>query len=195
MPKKVLKGLVLAITIIFITLTFSGCDQIMDLLGIDSPEGPGGSGGPHTDPIEIPASVDQNATYVSYEAEFLTDIDTERSTVPVTQFNIRDSNLDALARRYARADACDPIPENLKSRVSIEIGSCSDAAFFIGGSNTLSSFVDINISNWLAGPNGPNVMHSPTFTKIGIGMAEVPEHAGIAPGEKWHSVVVLFVKP
>ena len=33
MPKKVLKGLVLAITIVFITLSFSGCDQIMDLIG------------------------------------------------------------------------------------------------------------------------------------------------------------------
>ena len=34
MPKKVLKGLVLAITIILITLSFSGCDQIMDLIGM-----------------------------------------------------------------------------------------------------------------------------------------------------------------
>lgn len=34
MPKKVLKGLVLAITIIFITLSFTGCDQIMDLIGM-----------------------------------------------------------------------------------------------------------------------------------------------------------------
>ncbi len=43
MPKKVLKGLVLAITIIFITLSFSGCDQIMDLIGMGDDDPGGGN--------------------------------------------------------------------------------------------------------------------------------------------------------
>ena len=34
MMKKVLKGLALAVTIILLTLSLSGCDQIMDLIGL-----------------------------------------------------------------------------------------------------------------------------------------------------------------
>ncbi len=109
-------------------------------------------------------------------------------------FASRDANLDALARRYAKVSAVDAIEANLKSREATAIGSCTEEAFFFGGSTTLTSYVSTLMTAWLAGPGGTTTMRSSTFTKIGIGMV-VGANAAIPPGDTWHSVVVLLAKP
>lgn len=184
MPRNVLKSAIIAISILFLALAFSGCDLLMNLIG----------GGPSVDPITIPDSVDADPAYASLESDFLTAINNDRTSASVATFASTDPDLDALARRYAKVGACDTYPENLKNRVALAIGSCSDAAFFLGGSTTLSNYVSTLMSAWLAQPNGASTMRNAGFTKIGIGMT-VGTQAGLAPGDTWHSVVVLLAKP
>jgi hypothetical protein len=187
MPKKILKTTVAALLILFIAVAFSGCDLLSGLLGGGPPGG--------TDPITIQDSVADDPAYDSLENDFFVAINNERSTHSIATFASRDSGLDALARRYAKAGAVDTVPANLKSRVATALGgTCSDAAFFIGGSTTLSNYVSTLIGAWLAAQGGTDTMRSTAFTKIGIGMV-VGYNIATPPGGTWHSVVVLLAKP
>ena len=196
MTRKFLKGAAIVVSVLFLAASFSGCDMLTGLLGGGGSggSGGGGGGGGGGDPIAIPDSVAADPAYAAYEGDFLVKINKERSDNLKPTFASRDANLDALARRYAKVGAVDTVAANLKSRVATAIGSCSEAAFFSGGSTTLGSYVDTLMAAWLAGPGGTTTMRSTSFTKIGIGMV-VGANAAILPGETWHSVVVLLAKP
>jgi hypothetical protein len=148
----------------------------------------GGPGGGTDSPITLPDSVDPNLAYASYEIEIFNAINDLRAG---SEFESRDLELDALARRYAQICKVDTVA-NLTQRVKEANGSCTDASFVIGGSNTLdSSYVSIIV---IDGDNTP--LKNTNFTQIGIGMAEgVGEFKPGPPEEKWHSAVVILAKP
>jgi hypothetical protein len=185
MSRHVQKSALILVPVIFLALSLSGCDLLSGLIN------GGGNGG---DPIEIPDSVAADPSYASLETDFLTAINDERTSHTVATFAARDANLDALARRYAKAGAVDTIPANLKSRVATAIGTCSEASFFIGGATTTTNYVSTLMAAWLAGPGGSDTMNDDIFTKIGIGIV-VGTNAALPPGDTWHSVVILLAKP
>jgi hypothetical protein len=184
--RKTLNRAMLAISIIFLVALFSGCDP----LGGNPP----GGDHPGNDPITLQDSVADDPTYDTLENDFLVAINADRTGNSIAAFASRDTSLDALARRYAKAGAVDTVPANLKSRVATALGTCSEAAFFIGGSTTLSNYVSTLMGGWLAGAGGADTMRDSIFTKIGIGMV-VGTNIATPPGGTWHSVVVLLAKP
>lgn len=157
---------------------------------------PGGGGG--SSAVVIPDSTAANPTYATYESGFFTAINTVRTDGSVTAFANRDSSLDALARRYAEASKCDTDPTQLRARVATAIGTCSNAAFFIGGSTTTADYVNMLMNDatagWVNQPGGTTTMRNAGFTKIGIGMV-VGTNPGMLPGDTWHSVVILLATP
>jgi hypothetical protein len=185
MSKRVLK--VFAVSAIFLTLLLTGCDQIMSLLGGDNP---GGSSG---DFIDIPDSVADETTYDITENDFFIAINKERTDNSVAAFPSRDTNLEALARRYARVNKVDDSPGNLPKRIATTpFGSCSDAAFFVFSGTSIA--VNDAMTLWLSQTGGTAAMRNSGFTKIGIGMTTCPATGG-APGSTWYSAVVLLAKP
>ncbi|HWR11839.1 MAG TPA: hypothetical protein VN445_08460 [Rectinemataceae bacterium] len=184
MRRNAHKAAMAAITLVFFTLTLSGCDLIMNIIG---------GGDSDQDPITLPDSVADESTYDSAENDFFVAINKERTDNSVAAFPSRDASLEALTRRYARVGQCETAPENLKDRVAIAMGSCSDAASFIfkasGGIN-----VQTAMEGWLAGPGGTASMRNAGFTKIGIGMTTCPATGG-APGDTWLAVCVILAKP
>jgi len=157
---------------------------------------PGGGGG--SSAVVIPDSTAVDPTYATQESDFFTAINAERTAGSVDVFSSRDSSLDALARRYAEASKCDTDPTHLRTRVATAIGTCSNAAFFIGGSTDLNGFVNKMMNDtsagWVNQPGGKTTMRNAGFTKIGIGMV-VGTNPGIPPVDTWHSVVILLATP
>jgi len=171
------------------------------MMGQSFGAGPGGEGGGLGEgggAVVIPDLTAANPAYATYEADFLTAINTVRTNGSVATFASTDANLDALARRYAEASVCDTDPTHLKTRVGSAIGTCSDAAFFLGGSTTLADFVNKMMNEvsvgWVNQQGGMTAMRNAGFTKIGIGMA-VGTNAGTLPGDTWHSLIVLLAAP
>ena len=185
MSKRAAK--VFTIAIFVLTLSLTGCDQIMSLLGVDNP---GGSSGEF---IDIPDSVADETTYDSMENDFFIAINKERTDNAVAAFPSRDTNLEAMARRYARVNKVDDYPGNLPKRIATTaFGSCSDAAFFLFSGTSIA--VNDAMTRWLSETAGTAAMRNSGFTKIGIGMTTCPATGG-APGSTWYSVVVLLAKP
>jgi len=150
----------------------------------------GGPGGGTDSPITLPGPVAANAEYASYEKDFFNAINALRDAD--SKFESTDPELDALARQYAQICKVDT-GENLTLRVKEANGSCTDASYAIGGSNTLDSkYVSTIMSGW-----DTTLLKTANFAQIGIGMAEgVGEfRPSLPPGEKWHSVVVILAKP
>ncbi len=152
--------------------------------------GPGTSGGT---PITLPDAFAQDAAYASLETDFLNEINARRTTASVAVFAARDSALDALARRYARAGAIDT-PQILESRVTSIAGVTNSDAASLGFGGT-SVTVAQAMSVWTSAQvNGLATMTNSAFTKVGIGITTGPAMGG-APGETWVHAYVIFVKP
>jgi hypothetical protein len=153
----------------------------------------GGGTPPSSTPLSIPDSVADNAAYDIKEADFLTAINNDRTTNSVAALS-RDSGLDALARRYADVGKCDPMTENLITRIKLVNGftSCSDAAHFVFGGDSV--VVNTAMNAWLSQTGGVSAMRKTTFTKIGIAVL-APTSIPVGDPPVAECVVVILANP
>ena len=158
--------------------------------------GGGGSGpgpGPGTDePITLPDTVNDDPAFDAMEEDFFDAINTDRTGHSAAAFASRDTDLDALARRYASTGQCDTPGTNLEGRVADALGTCSDAAYFLFSASSLN--VNTAMTQWLSQTGGTASMRNTGFTGIGIGIITI-EAAGGVPDDTWDCVVVLLATP
>jgi|GEM_PF-3434282 len=191
------------LVIVSFAAMMTSCDLLEGILGGGG--GPGGPGGGTGDPVELGSEVDITvglypSTYLPLEADFLTALNEARGAeVPPLLDFVRDTSLDALARRYAAAGRCDQddnLVDSIQSNSTFTI--CSQAANSAAAASGGTPDPATSVEAWMDTSVGLSNVTADDWTNIGIGCAVGdwdPDGPGGAPSVPDSViVVVLYVK-